>query len=73
MDTKKVILINSSTPPSYDVENKYIPLGLMYLASYLKSLGFSVQIKDIQNETLGMTEEEYQEFEDYKQAKLEHE
>jgi hypothetical protein len=62
MDAKKVILINSKTPSSYDVENKYIPLGLMYLASYIESLGYSVEIKDVQNETLGMTEEKYQEY-----------
>jgi anaerobic magnesium-protoporphyrin IX monomethyl ester cyclase len=62
MDPKKVILINSKTPSSYDVENKYIPLGLMYLASYIESLGYCVEIKDVQNETLGMTEEKYQEY-----------
>jgi hypothetical protein len=34
----------------------------MYLASYIESLGYSVEIKDVQNETLGMTEEKYQEY-----------
>lgn len=56
--TKTILLINSYAPPSFNEGNRYIPLGLMYIASALIESGYIVKLKDVQNETLGMEESE---------------
>lgn len=55
---KTILLINSYSPPSFGLENRYVPLGLMYLAAALIEEGYAVKLKDIQNETLELNENE---------------
>ena len=59
---KKILLINSRTPDSFKFGNRYLPLGLMYLASALIKSGYNVELKDIQNETLNMTDGEIEDY-----------
>jgi magnesium-protoporphyrin IX monomethyl ester (oxidative) cyclase len=56
--TKNVLLIYSYAPLSSNVKNRHIPLGLMYIASTLIELGYTVKLKDLYNETVGMKENE---------------
>lgn len=60
--TKDVLLINSYTITPDKRENRYIPLGLMYVASSVLKSGYSVKLKDIHNELLGKEEDEINNF-----------
>lgn len=54
--TKNILLINPYAPPSFVVKNRFVPLGLLYLASSIMKAGYTVKIKDTHNETLRMEE-----------------
>ena len=50
----KVLLINPHSPTSLSQKERNIPLGILYLSSYLKKNGHKVKFIDINNEQISM-------------------
>jgi len=60
--TEKILLINPYSQQDFKVNNRFVPLGLLYLASSMMKAGFAVAIKDTKNETVGMYETEISDY-----------